>query len=123
MTDATPIALDESAAPDIDWVARMGAVVPEGLSPRSRNICVRPTPSRKTPPNCRAARHDPEKWIPAFRKRSCSNEETRSMNFVTRLLSRPAPKFSEAGRRDAAAFAAVHVASFPAAGARTSFWG
>jgi len=35
------------------------------------------------------------------------------MNFVTRLLGRPEPKFSEAGRRDAAAFAAIHAASFP----------
>ena len=123
VTDATPIALDESAAPDIDWVARMGAVVPKGCPRRSRNICVRPTPSRKTPPNCRAARHDPEKWIPAFRKRSRSNEETRSMNFVTRLLSRPAPKFSEAGRRDAAAFAAVHAASFPRGWGEDEFLG
>lgn len=35
------------------------------------------------------------------------------MNFVSRLLSRPVPKFSEASLRDAAAFAAVHAASFP----------
>ena len=34
------------------------------------------------------------------------------MNFVTRLLSRPEPVFSEARVRDAAAIAAVHAASF-----------
>jgi [ribosomal protein S18]-alanine N-acetyltransferase len=34
------------------------------------------------------------------------------MNFVARLLSRPEPKISEAGARDAAAIAAVHAASF-----------
>jgi ribosomal-protein-alanine N-acetyltransferase len=34
------------------------------------------------------------------------------MNFVARLLSRPEPKISEAGTRDAAAIAAVHAASF-----------
>ncbi len=32
-TDATPAAVDARAAPDIVWVARMGAVVPEGQSP------------------------------------------------------------------------------------------
>jgi [ribosomal protein S18]-alanine N-acetyltransferase len=34
------------------------------------------------------------------------------MNFVTRFLSRPEPKISEAGDRDAAAIAALHAASF-----------
>jgi [ribosomal protein S18]-alanine N-acetyltransferase len=34
------------------------------------------------------------------------------MSFVTRLLSRPAPKISEARERDAAAIAALHAASF-----------
>jgi [ribosomal protein S18]-alanine N-acetyltransferase len=34
------------------------------------------------------------------------------MNFVTRLLSRPEPAFSEARERDAAAIAALHAASF-----------
>jgi ribosomal-protein-alanine N-acetyltransferase len=34
------------------------------------------------------------------------------MNFVTRLLARPAPTFSEAREYDAAAIAAVHAASF-----------
>ncbi len=34
------------------------------------------------------------------------------MNFVTRLLARPAPTFSEARERDAAVIAAVHSASF-----------
>lgn len=34
------------------------------------------------------------------------------MNFVTRLLARPAPTFSEARAQDAAAIAAVHAASF-----------
>ena len=35
------------------------------------------------------------------------------MNFVTRLLTRPEPAFSEARPRDAAAIAAIHAASFP----------
>ncbi len=35
------------------------------------------------------------------------------MNFVTRLLTRPEPAFSEALPRDAAAIAAIHAASFP----------
>jgi [ribosomal protein S18]-alanine N-acetyltransferase len=34
------------------------------------------------------------------------------MNFVTRLLARPEPVFSEARERDAAAIAGVHAASF-----------
>lgn len=34
------------------------------------------------------------------------------MNFVTRLLARAEPTFSEARQRDAAAIAAVHAASF-----------
>ena len=34
------------------------------------------------------------------------------MNFVTRLLARPAPALSEAHARDAAAIAALHAASF-----------
>ncbi len=34
------------------------------------------------------------------------------MNFVTRLLTRAAPAISEAGKRDAAAIAALHAASF-----------
>ena len=34
------------------------------------------------------------------------------MNFVTRLLARPAPTFAEARAHDAAAIAAVHAASF-----------
>ena len=34
------------------------------------------------------------------------------MNFVTRLLARPAPTLSEAHARDAAAIAALHAASF-----------
>jgi len=34
------------------------------------------------------------------------------MNFVTRLLARPAPTFAEARQHDAAAIAAVHAASF-----------
>ncbi len=34
------------------------------------------------------------------------------MNFVTRLLARPEPTFSEARQRDAAAIATVHAASF-----------
>jgi [ribosomal protein S18]-alanine N-acetyltransferase len=34
------------------------------------------------------------------------------MNFVTRILARRAPRFSEARKADAAAFAAVHAASF-----------
>jgi tRNA threonylcarbamoyladenosine biosynthesis protein TsaB len=32
-TDAAPVAVDDRPAPDIGWVARMGAVVPEGQSP------------------------------------------------------------------------------------------
>jgi tRNA threonylcarbamoyladenosine biosynthesis protein TsaB len=32
-TDATPILVDPRGAPDIDWVARMGAALPEGQSP------------------------------------------------------------------------------------------
>ena len=35
------------------------------------------------------------------------------MSFVTRLLTRPEPAFSEARPRDAAAIAAIHAASFP----------
>lgn len=31
--DAAPVAVDDRAAPDIGWVARMGAVLPEGQSP------------------------------------------------------------------------------------------
>jgi tRNA threonylcarbamoyladenosine biosynthesis protein TsaB len=31
--DAAPILIDARAAPDIDWVARMGAALPEGQSP------------------------------------------------------------------------------------------
>ncbi|HMK69428.1 MAG TPA: tRNA (adenosine(37)-N6)-threonylcarbamoyltransferase complex dimerization subunit type 1 TsaB [Xanthobacteraceae bacterium] len=31
--DAAPVSVDARAAPDIAWVARMGAVVPEGKSP------------------------------------------------------------------------------------------
>jgi tRNA threonylcarbamoyladenosine biosynthesis protein TsaB len=31
--DAPPVAVDASAAPDIAWVARMGAVLPEGQAP------------------------------------------------------------------------------------------
>jgi len=34
------------------------------------------------------------------------------MNFVTHLLSRPRPTFSEASARDAGAIAAIHAASF-----------
>ena len=34
------------------------------------------------------------------------------MNFVTRLLARPEPAFSEARERDAAAIATLHAASF-----------
>jgi len=34
------------------------------------------------------------------------------MNFVTNLLSRPRPTFSEASPRDAAAIAVIHAASF-----------
>jgi [ribosomal protein S18]-alanine N-acetyltransferase len=34
------------------------------------------------------------------------------MNFVTRLFSRTEPKVSDAGRRDAAAIAALHATSF-----------
>jgi tRNA threonylcarbamoyladenosine biosynthesis protein TsaB len=33
VTDATPLRVDASGAPDIDWVARMGAALPEGQSP------------------------------------------------------------------------------------------
>jgi tRNA threonylcarbamoyladenosine biosynthesis protein TsaB len=32
-TDVAPILVDQRAAPDIDWVARMGAALPEGQSP------------------------------------------------------------------------------------------
>jgi tRNA threonylcarbamoyladenosine biosynthesis protein TsaB len=32
-TDATPILVDQREAPDIDWVARVGAALPEGQSP------------------------------------------------------------------------------------------
>jgi tRNA threonylcarbamoyladenosine biosynthesis protein TsaB len=32
-TDAPPVTVDASAAPDIAWVARMGAVLPEGQAP------------------------------------------------------------------------------------------
>jgi len=32
-TDAAPILVDPAGAPDIDWVVRMGAAVPEGQSP------------------------------------------------------------------------------------------
>ena len=45
------------------------------------------------------------------------------MNFVARLLTRSEPAFSEARKNDAAAIAAVHAASFRAAGAKTSFAG
>jgi hypothetical protein len=31
--DAPPVTVDTRAAPDIAWVARMGAVLPEGQSP------------------------------------------------------------------------------------------
>jgi tRNA threonylcarbamoyladenosine biosynthesis protein TsaB len=33
VTDATPLRVDAGGAPDIDWVARMGAALPEGQSP------------------------------------------------------------------------------------------
>ena len=33
VTDATPLRVDASGAPNIDWVARMGAALPEGQSP------------------------------------------------------------------------------------------
>jgi tRNA threonylcarbamoyladenosine biosynthesis protein TsaB len=33
VTDATPLRVDGSGAPDIDWVARMGAALPAGQSP------------------------------------------------------------------------------------------
>ena len=33
VTDAAPLRVDASGAPDIDWVARMGAALPEGHSP------------------------------------------------------------------------------------------
>jgi tRNA threonylcarbamoyl adenosine modification protein YeaZ len=33
VTDATPLHVDAGGAPDIDWVARMGAALPEGQSP------------------------------------------------------------------------------------------
>jgi tRNA threonylcarbamoyl adenosine modification protein YeaZ len=33
VTDATPQRVDAAGAPDIDWVARMGAALPEGQSP------------------------------------------------------------------------------------------
>ncbi len=33
VTDATPFHVDDAGAPDIDWVARMGAALPEGQSP------------------------------------------------------------------------------------------
>jgi tRNA threonylcarbamoyl adenosine modification protein YeaZ len=33
VTDATPLRVDAAGAPDIDWVARMGAALPEGQSP------------------------------------------------------------------------------------------
>jgi tRNA threonylcarbamoyladenosine biosynthesis protein TsaB len=32
VTDATPLRVDAAGAPDIDWVARMGAALPEGQS-------------------------------------------------------------------------------------------
>jgi tRNA threonylcarbamoyladenosine biosynthesis protein TsaB len=32
-TDAAPLLIDQRGAPDIDWVARMGAALPEGQSP------------------------------------------------------------------------------------------
>jgi tRNA threonylcarbamoyl adenosine modification protein YeaZ len=33
VTDATPLHVDGAGAPDIDWVARMGAALPDGQSP------------------------------------------------------------------------------------------
>ena len=33
VTDAAPLHVDAAGAPDIDWVARMGAALPEGQSP------------------------------------------------------------------------------------------
>jgi tRNA threonylcarbamoyladenosine biosynthesis protein TsaB len=33
VTDAAPLRVDAGGAPDIDWVARMGAALPEGQSP------------------------------------------------------------------------------------------
>ena len=33
VTDATPLHVDAAGAPDIDWVARMGAALPEGQAP------------------------------------------------------------------------------------------
>jgi len=33
VTDAEPLYVDAASAPDIDWVARMGAALPEGQSP------------------------------------------------------------------------------------------
>ena len=81
-----------SRAPDLPWIAQIGAIRSAGESSRrrSRNICARPTPSRKTPPNCRA------------------DDQLRR----PRLFGRGEPTLSEASARDAAAFAALHAAAF-----------
>ena len=89
--------VDARGAPDIAWIAQIGAVLPEEQwRRRNRNICARPTPSRRTPPNCHA--DDGIRRAP---------------------VSRGAPASGEARPTDAAAIAAVHGVHSSAAGART----
>ncbi len=78
------------AAPDIAWVARIGAVVPEALRRRRRNICAPLTRSRNMPPSSRAD--------DGFRDSSAGPAG--------------AGRRRSAAGRDAAAVAALHAASF-----------
>ena len=54
-SEPPPTLVDQRGAPDIGWIARLGAAAAEGTRPAaSRSICARPTRSRRTPPGCRA---------------------------------------------------------------------
>ena len=83
--DAEPAVVDARAAPDIAWVARMGAVVPEGTVAAEAAISAR-------------ARRAAAKRRPTAAP---------MMNFVTRLFEPVRAGVSEARERDAAAIAAA----------------
>ena len=73
-TAPAPVTVDARAAPDIAWVAQIGAVVPEASCAAEAAISAR---ARRAAAKCRAI-------------------AAPMMNFVSRLLSRGEPTFSEA---------------------------
>jgi ribosomal-protein-alanine N-acetyltransferase len=82
-----PLQVEHRSAPDIDWVARLGAAAAEGYGRRSRFICARPTRSRRM-------RH------------ACPADDL----LVTRLFTRGEPTLSEAVAAGRRALAALHAA-------------